>query len=91
MTPEELTRLRELERAATASPWSTDDHVVRPGDSPGQWHIYESGEDDPPLFSSGLGTKEDAAFIAAARNALPGLLDELERLWKLAEERTRDQ
>lgn len=75
----DISELRRLRQEATEGPWCIDDYVVNPGDSPGEFHIYQSEEDDPPLFSSGLGTKEDAAFIAAAANHWAEMCDEIER------------
>jgi hypothetical protein len=59
---------------ASAAPWCLDDHVVHPGDSPNQWHIYEQLEDDPPLFTTGMGTRDDAELVVLLRNLAPDLL-----------------
>lgn len=70
--------LRALCEAATPGPWSVDhyeetddwclraDNATIPGNS-----IADAG---------GFSYKPDAAFIAAARTAIPELLDEVERL-----------
>jgi hypothetical protein len=82
MTNEEITKLRELEAAATAEPW------VGVADAAGRKRSYVC-LDYPPAkvlnYCDGTGlygwfSEGDADFIAAARNAMPGLLDELERL-----------
>lgn len=87
MTREERERLRRLAEAATPGPW-----VVR------NWHDWSSvihegaswravagriGEDlaEPKDGQRSL----DAAFIAAARSAVPALLDEVDRLRELLE------
>jgi len=64
MTDAELQRLRALAQAATPGPWR-DNHVGAVKN--------EAGRDIPITYS-------DAAFIAAARNAMPALLDEIDRL-----------
>lgn len=78
--------LRELEEAATEGPWWA---VVVPA----PWLRHRDPEDASWTVDSGarmvvLDTgwfkdpqaEQDAAFIAAARNALPALLDEVQRL-----------
>lgn len=65
----DITALRRLIAAASPGPWETgDDGLV--------W-TTEPIPGDPV---SGSTEVEDARLIAAARNALPGLLDEVERL-----------
>jgi hypothetical protein len=71
MDAERLAELRKLEAAAHAGPWYTVEW------EDGNWHLesdefFLSGDDG--LF------EQDAALIAAARNALPELLAEIERL-----------
>lgn len=82
MTPDELKRLRELCEKATAGPWKSDycgDVWTISGEVP---HVNDGGME---LFQ-GIGTTTrgpdngNAAFIAAARTAVPALLDEVERL-----------
>jgi hypothetical protein len=69
-----------LERADDLMPkkpgrWCVDDHVVRPGDTPGQWHVYECGEDDPPLATCYDGWNEECArYIASVDPELVGSL-----------------
>jgi len=61
--------LRELERKATPAPWEEDGAVYRAGDF---------SDDDAACWVCESGTIADAAFIAAMRNATPGLLTELD-------------
>ena len=72
---ERLDEVLRLEAEATPGPWCVDNYVVNPGDSPGQWHVYETWDDDGPLLSTELGSESDARFIAAARNILRPLGD----------------
>lgn len=87
MTPAELAELRRIEQAATPGPWGVE------YDGPdGACVRTEQPETDMPhlskekhvacyCFNGQLENPEaDATFIAAARNALPALLDEVERL-----------
>ena len=76
----DTTQLKQYYDAATPGPWCVDDHVVRPGDSPGMWHVYQAEEDDGPLLSTSLGSEADVRFIAAAHNAMPALLAEINEL-----------
>ena len=63
--------LRKLEQAATPGPWKSSPGVV--------WAVEMYGSPEDPEWQQVkvADTGEDAAFIAAARNALPRLLDEL--------------
>lgn len=75
-----LAALRALADAATPGPWSVyqtmhaEPKVV---DSTGNW---PSGEVAPVSLSPENYGRANAAFIAAARGAVPALLDEVERL-----------
>lgn len=81
----DTTKLRALLAVATARPWRTD---VWYGTDDGGWaaigpHCVASeadGFDDAPETPSYDQAMADAALIAAAVNALPELLDEVERL-----------
>lgn len=81
----DTTKLRALLAVATARPWHTD---VWYGNDDGGWaaigpHCVASeadGFDDAPESSSYDQAMADAALIAGAVNALPELLDEVERL-----------
>jgi hypothetical protein len=85
MTPEQRAELRRIADAATSGPWEIQ----------GPWPevtLYQyQDEEDPraPNKIASLGEcrghdnvkdDPDAAFIAAARTALPALLDEVDRL-----------
>jgi hypothetical protein len=72
MTHEQLQILRALCEKATPGPWEY--HKSESGDGvlcPRGGYVVEVGHGT---------TNNDAAFIAAARDALPALLDEVERL-----------
>lgn len=81
----DTTKLRALLAVATARPWHTD---VWYGNDDGGWaaigpHCVASeadGFDDAPETPSYDQAMADAALIAGAVNALPELLDEIERL-----------
>lgn len=77
--PPEVEAIRARAEKASSGPWCIDNHIVHPGDTPEQWHVYQQFDDDPPLFSSDMGTREDAEFIACARHDIPYLLDLLSR------------
>src|SRR5262249_55384626 len=85
---EELTR---LEQAATPGPWTTEAGLKFSGEN---WLLASLGNgyddldhwvtpDHIRCSDMGGGAAEDAALIAAARNALPDLLAELRRLREL--------
>ncbi len=91
MTDDDLNLWRKLSEAATKGKWSTcgtlpangTEHVCSDSDS-----CYHN------IIASSICEHENAAFIAAARTAVPALLDEVERLrrenaelkYKLSEE-----
>lgn len=76
--------LRALMEKATPGPWHTKTEC------PARccWHVFPSvemfgvGEDAPIVM--GECSEDDATFMVATRNALPGLLDELGRLREAA-------
>lgn len=77
--------LRDLERAATPAPWAThlvDDTTVVAADGTTIAETFpEGGRDaDVDFFSPVERHEADACFIAAMRNAMPGLIDELDRI-----------
>lgn len=81
MTPDELTRLRELHDAATPAPWVLNDcccsEIVDVNDMQilglsYNGHVIE--ESDP-----------DATLAVENRNALPGLLDHIDKLTRRVE------
>lgn len=76
--PHELIRsLRNLESKATKGPWVYQEnsdaytHILRSDDAPGTYVVH---------FPQGYKSRQeaDARFVAAMRNALPALLDEIE-------------
>jgi len=73
ITPEEIARLRALEAAATPRPWEQrhEDISVRDGDD----YLTYGGDLGGAFYQA-----DNCAVAVAARNALPALLDEIERL-----------
>lgn len=67
--------LRALEAAATPGPWEADVDGVWVGAAP-----EDPLDGAPSIDISTLRHEDDAAFIAAARNAVPDLLVEVDRL-----------
>lgn len=47
------------------------------GTDPEPWCVYDTEEDDPPIVEAAL--QEDAAYVAAAMNAVPALIADVER------------
>lgn len=80
VTPPDIAALRALSEAATAGPWHHGENL---------WACVTSKPDGhgrvlaTASCSRGENARADAALIAAARNALPGLLDEVERLRRI--------
>ena len=77
--------LRDLERAATPAPWAThlvDDTTVIANDGRTIAETFPEGglDADKDFFSPVERHEADACFIAAMRNAMPGLIDELDRI-----------
>lgn len=77
-----LTRWRAVTDKATAGPWSNLSLDGEPIES--VWTDAEAiatCDTDAPSFAFHASqAREDAAFIAEARTAMPALLDEMERL-----------
>ena len=94
MTNEELTRLDALAAAATPGPWHTDADTCPEYDDPAvmagkQWVCATSYD----TLSTSIGERDikaDAAFIAAARDAVPALVAEVRRLRGLVEAAYRE-
>jgi hypothetical protein len=79
MTPDERAKLRALAGRATAGPWASYGMTAASGSSGPPWGRV----DGPKYVSLDRGeafAPEDAALIAAARNALVPLLDEIDGL-----------
>jgi len=74
--------LRRLETKATAAPWHVTedaDYVLRDGKTVGvAWRCINAGDGDVARLD--YSRRADALLIAAARNALPTLLDAMEAL-----------
>ena len=76
ITPEQLAQWRALADAATPGPWEATSTWSDDGDS-----YYVAVVDGRALLDTYVSmTDADAAFIAAAREAVPALLAEVERL-----------
>ena len=115
ITPEEIARLRELEKKATPGPWFLAVHEEKTVKKLMAWlakfgshypnnkilHMVGAGkfgedgldEDEirvPAVTGNGPTSEANRDYICAARNALPALLDEVERLRGLADH-TDDQ
>lgn len=87
MTQDELDRLEALAKAATPGPW----YQVYEGSS--DWTVY--GPDDDVKSVANLHRWHqvecpDAAFIVAARDAVPALVAEVRRLRALVEAAYRE-
>ena len=84
MTPERLAELGRLCAAATPGPWIAENAEVLFDGSPGNaWGVESSGVEQcirKTVVEHDFVQKCDAKFIAAARTALPALLDEIARL-----------
>lgn len=79
----DIQKLRELEQAATPGPWTAQ--VIGSTETQSDYAIIQEGSVDD-LFEMRLGgpigynRTHDKAVFVAARNALPELLDEVEKL-----------
>lgn len=94
MTDADIKRLRALCEAATPGPWTAQTVCDTDSDdwcAVGPTHLYA---DDDPAVDDGdphPAAEADAAFIAAARTALPALLDEVEGLRAEGKETQHDK
>jgi hypothetical protein len=82
MTPERIAELRALAAAATPGPWTYQERESN-GLRTTRWVRGNNSEwvaDLPGAIHLQRDKEQDAAFIAAARTALPEALDEIERL-----------
>lgn len=75
---ETINRLRELDRTASPAPWYIEEHesMIVTGDE-------ETGEEVGAVFFQAMKSKKskaNAAILTEARNAIPALLAEIERL-----------
>jgi hypothetical protein len=91
MTREEIDRLWALCEAATPGPWNHHAvaNVAHFQEFAGQWMVWHGADKDGDGASQLCGyqgppmSEADCAFIAAARSAIPLLLDDQEHLWRL--------
>jgi hypothetical protein len=76
VTAEELDALRRLANAATEGPW------FRYGSAPYEVYANPDGypDGDSPYITAGSESEANADFIAACREAVPDLIDDVERL-----------
>lgn len=87
LTEERLVEIRGREKAATQGPWRAKCEILEAdecGNSTAEM-TYVSTNDKGICILYGRGhddanTQEDAAFISHAREDIPALLDEVERL-----------
>lgn len=79
MTRERIQELRALAAAASPGPWSADKPVKGDTDLEAEAVVRGLYGYDPAMHGY------DAAFIAAARNALPEALDALDRVLVIAD------
>ena len=75
-TPEQRQQWRELCEKATPGPWKHDNHAW----SPWVHREHKDIRDVVQEYVFKCGSRDDAAFITAARSALPALLDENDAL-----------
>lgn len=91
--PEQLATWRALADAATAGPWPLHDYhapleemvetfreMLEQGSGPVFWTAKPETDLATAITGNGPTSAANAAFIAAARTAVPALLDECERL-----------
>lgn len=86
MKADRLKKLRALADAATCAPWHvrTRDDIVFVDAIPGEAGICELPFDS--VMDQRAEAEADGKFIAAARTAIPELLDEVERLRRMLRE-----
>ncbi len=70
-----LEELRELERAATEGPWGTKHMPFSMTDYMPECTLIHGPDKTPPWVADLVIKPEDAALIAALRNAAPALLE----------------
>lgn len=75
LTSDDLAAIRERAAAATEGPWTWASHTTADGD---EWAVFDPA--DHALASNRDGWAPDAEFIAHAREDVPALLAEVERL-----------
>lgn len=81
MTPADLAELRRLDAEGTPAPWRTADNPTRRA-LDGVTFVVQGDPAKPRVpdrYIASYVPAADAAFITAARNALPALLDAAER------------
>jgi len=81
MTSNDIVRLRELLRAATPTPWINGERVDEcAAVNESHADIYHVSEGENCTVGCATFSPADAELVVAAVNALPELLDELEKL-----------
>ena len=81
MTQAELDALKALADAATPGPWEVEQHSgILCNGTPSTCAVLSSSECDMASFGDSEQALADAAFVAAARAAVPALIAEVERL-----------
>lgn len=84
MTPEELTDLRELHEQASPAPWATSTWIDDDGDYQAQIEAA-NGSIILSQYATEVLPIQNHQMIREARNALPGLLDHIEKLTRRLE------
>lgn len=83
LTPQDIKRLKELCEKAWPAPWTAKQAEYIDGSGfAGFWKIWDA---DNEHDISECPTKGNAEFIAAARIALPALIERVEKLERVAE------
>jgi hypothetical protein len=79
LTDEQYAAIRAREAAATPGPW----HVEDDKRDLNRWVVSEAGTLEANFGYVGNGNQDDSAFVAAAREDVPALLGEVDRLRKV--------
>lgn len=84
MTPDELNSLKELHEKASPAPWKYEATQLPDGDYYSRLKDADGGLilDDWAVEQM---SEEDSYFVLEARNAVPGLLDHIDRLTRRVE------
>lgn len=81
LTPEVLAEMERLFEAATPAVLCVDDHIVRPGDGYGMWHVFDAEEDDGPIAS--FNAEGDARAYVVLHHYAPALIAAAKAVEKL--------
>ena len=84
LTPERLREIKERCERATPGPWEVEGRGGAHMNGARDYYIVVRGGD---IRNASLWTLEDAEFAAHAREDVPALVAEVERLWRILSER----